>query len=256
MGTRRNSLEMLPFLLLVTIVLVASIAVHAATETYSLRVKVLTAETYAINGGTPVPKDCDLQNFSAYCNESKNPSSESTMLVQDNQGKSYRLTCTADSRWSKCAALPVGMTFEGRKEKRGIILFYRDPKGKEVKQLYVVSAVSTSPSPSSAAVVVPPPPPAAARPQKSITTTLDPPVAITQAAAPVKVLCSFNSTPGGADITIDGSYVGNTPSEISLSAGRHVVQIAMVGFGAWKRELTVSPESALNVTANLQKSQP
>jgi hypothetical protein len=70
------------------------------------------------------------------------------------------------------------------------------------------------------------------------------------------VRCNFSSTPSGADITIDGNYVGNTPSEISLSTGRHVVQIAMMGFDAWKRELTVAPDSAVNVTAVLQKTQP
>ena len=58
-----------------------------------------------------------------------------------------------------------------------------------------------------------------------------------------KVKCSFTSTPPGAEITVDGSYVGNTPSEIGLSTGTHVVVISMVGFAEWKRELTVASDS-------------
>jgi hypothetical protein len=71
-----------------------------------------------------------------------------------------------------------------------------------------------------------------------------------------KVKCNFSSTPAGAEITVDWRYVGNTPSEIGLSPGTHVVVISTPGFAEWKRELTVAADSAVNVTANLQKTQP
>lgn len=44
------------------------------------------------------------------------------------------------------------------------------------------------------------------------------------------VPCNFSSTLYGADITIDGKYVDNTPSEIGLSLGMHVVVITLSGF--------------------------
>ena len=68
--------------------------------------------------------------------------------------------------------------------------------------------------------------------------------------------CNFNSTPSGAEITVDWRYVGSTPSEIGLSPGTHVVVISLPGFAEWKRDLTVGADSAVNVTANLQKTQP
>jgi hypothetical protein len=71
-----------------------------------------------------------------------------------------------------------------------------------------------------------------------------------------KVKCNFSSTPSGADIIIDGKYVGNTPSEIGVRTGTHVVVISMPGFAEWKRELTVAADSLVNVTASLQKAQP
>ncbi|MFY9906282.1 MAG: PEGA domain-containing protein, partial [Terriglobales bacterium] len=81
--------------------------------------------------------------------------------------------------------------------------------------------------------------------------------AVTASSVPaVKVKCDFTSTPPGAEISVDWRYVGNTPSEIGLSAGTHIVVISMPGFAEWKRELTVGSDSELNVTAVLQKPQP
>jgi len=68
-----------------------------------------------------------------------------------------------------------------------------------------------------------------------------------------KVKCNFSSTPAGADITLDGKYVGSTPSEIELATGAHVVVFSMPLFTQWKRELTVLSGSVLTVSAILQK---
>jgi hypothetical protein len=67
------------------------------------------------------------------------------------------------------------------------------------------------------------------------------------------VRCKFTSTPSGAEITLDGKYVGSTPSEIDLGAGTHVVLLSMPGFSEWRRELTVSTGSELTVNAILEK---
>ena len=77
-----------------------------------------------------------------------------------------------------------------------------------------------------------------------------------QAAPPEKVekvKCNFTSTPPGAEITLDGKFVGSTPSAISLNSGTHVVVFTVPGFAQWKRELTVLPGSELTVDAILQK---
>jgi hypothetical protein len=68
-----------------------------------------------------------------------------------------------------------------------------------------------------------------------------------------KVKCNFTSTPSGAEITLDGKYVGSTPSEIALNAGTHAVVFSMPGFVEWKRDLTVSAGSELTVSGILQK---
>jgi len=226
-----------------------------ASQAYPLQIKVLSAEHRALDTSTPVPKDCDLQNYSAYCNESKNPSVENVMVVQDAEGKSFTITCTVDSRFSKCAALPVGETFDARMDKHGLTVLYRNDKGKEAKSVYQIAENGAGPALPVAATATPQPKaaPVASRPN---TVPANTPVAVSgaaQAGVGEKVKCNFSSTPPGAEITLDGKYVGSTPSEIAVSAGTHSVVYSMPGFAPWKRELTVLSESALTVNAILQK---
>jgi hypothetical protein len=68
-----------------------------------------------------------------------------------------------------------------------------------------------------------------------------------------QVRCNFTTTPPGADITLDGKYVGSTPSAISVGSGTHTVVFSMPGFAPWTRELTVAAGSDLTVNAILQK---
>ena len=67
------------------------------------------------------------------------------------------------------------------------------------------------------------------------------------------VKCSFSSTPSGAEVSVDGRYVGSTPSVLSLNVGNHAVEVSLPGFAQWKRQLTVSAGSELSVNAVLQK---
>ena len=69
-----------------------------------------------------------------------------------------------------------------------------------------------------------------------------------------EAIINFSSTPPGAEITLDGSYVGNTPSSITAAPGRHVVVLSMPGFAKWKRELQVTAGSKIDVSATLQKT--
>ena len=49
-----------------------------------------------------------------------------------------------------------------------------------------------------------------------------------------------SSTPDGADIEIDGNFVGNTPSTLGITAGSHQVSVKKAGFKPWERKITVS----------------
>jgi len=248
--------------------LLVALFANAASRNNTMRIKVLDSETRSVSSdNSDVPKNCDGVNYDAYCNSSKRAILTNTLLVQEGDGPPFRIACTADSRWSRCVPLPKGGTFDARKEKHGVTVYYQDENGKARSQLYTMVAADGKAPPLATATPpqnspVPAPVPHAAAPVQNSSTSASAPLpAPAQGGLPEKTLsekvkCNFSSTPSGAEITVDWRYVGNTPSEIGLSIGTHVVVISLPGFAEWKRELTVGADSAVNVTATLQKTQP
>jgi hypothetical protein len=51
---------------------------------------------------------------------------------------------------------------------------------------------------------------------------------------------NITSTPPGAEIQIDGVFVGNTPSTLGVSSGDHVVTVSKKGFKPWERKLKIT----------------
>ncbi|MCX6618899.1 MAG: PEGA domain-containing protein, partial [Acidobacteria bacterium] len=82
------------------------------------------------------------------------------------------------------------------------------------------------------------------------------PQAASQAAATAPSELSVvqvKSTPEGADITVDGKYVGSTPSSLRLTSGDHQISIEKAGFKLWQRTLTVHPGGNITIDATLEK---
>ncbi len=63
----------------------------------------------------------------------------------------------------------------------------------------------------------------------------------------------FSSDPSGADIMIDGSFVGNTPSNLRVAPGRHVIDLKMSGYRSWSRTMIVEPGSHPAIRVTLEK---
>jgi hypothetical protein len=66
----------------------------------------------------------------------------------------------------------------------------------------------------------------------------------------VSASVAVTSTPPGAEISVDQNFVGNAPSTISVSAGKHVVTVRKAGFQDWAKDITVSGGS-ISLTAEL-----
>jgi hypothetical protein len=64
---------------------------------------------------------------------------------------------------------------------------------------------------------------------------------------------NVSSSPSGADILIDGDFVGNSPAALKLSPGKHSVTVKLVGYADWTRDITVQAASEVQLTANLVK---
>jgi hypothetical protein len=85
-----------------------------------------------------------------------------------------------------------------------------------------------------------------AQEKPAVVAVLDPPK---MTAATTKL--SVGSNPGAADIEVDGSFVGNTPSEIELAVGDHTVVVSKTGFKAWEKKLKATG-GAVNINAELE----
>lgn len=64
---------------------------------------------------------------------------------------------------------------------------------------------------------------------------------------------AVKSSPDGADITINGKYMGNTPSNLNLAPGEYNVVIEKSGFKPWQRTMTIGQGSELKIDATLDK---
>ncbi len=81
-----------------------------------------------------------------------------------------------------------------------------------------------------------------------------------QTAAPTSTSTSTGklsvvSVPPGADITVDGSFVGNTPSDVQVPEGEHTITVKRAGFKEWERKMKVSGGSSVHLNAELEKAQ-
>ncbi len=240
-------------------VLVAMLA-NASSLKNTIRITVLDSVTRAStpDNNNGVPNNCEQLTFDAYCRSSTNVPLVSTLLVQEGNEPPFRISCKIESKFSRCTPLPKGATFDAKREKHGITVYYVDDKGKARSELYKLDDTGGKGAPATTAAVTAQPVPATAAPRQSSPALAPAPPAVAAQAVPPesvseKVKCNFNSTPIGADITVDGKYVGSTPSEIPLGTGTHVVVISTPGFAEWKRELTVEAGAVVNVTAILQK---
>ena len=67
------------------------------------------------------------------------------------------------------------------------------------------------------------------------------------------VKLQVESSPPGADIEIDGGFVGNTPSDLQIAEGEHTVIVRKAGFKDWQRKLKLTSGSSVHLDAELEK---
>jgi len=55
-----------------------------------------------------------------------------------------------------------------------------------------------------------------------------------------QVNLSVDSTPSGAEIEVDGNFVGSTPSTVPVSIGNHEITVKKKGYTYWTRKMNVA----------------
>jgi PEGA domain-containing protein len=83
--------------------------------------------------------------------------------------------------------------------------------------------------------------------------------ATAQAATPVVQTVETSSvvvksTPDGADVMVDGKYMGSTPSTLKLTPGDHTISVEKSGFKPWQRTVTLASGSEITLDATLEKA--
>jgi hypothetical protein len=237
-------------------------------EGYDLTVRVVTSETGSLAVDNPNVGACDQANYSAYCKNAATEFPQSRMVVEGGD-EVFNITCTAENRWSSCRSLPVGDTFKARVEKQGLAILYQGSDGRLHKQLYEVLYSGSALKPLAKASAGDTATPANSSSAES-TSAVDakvsnsgatatpetPDVAVTPATPPGNARCNFISKPPGAEITLDGAYVGNTPSALGLTFGPHKIEMSLPGFAQWTRKIEILPGSNPSVLATMQRAAP
>lgn len=139
----------------------------------------------------------------------------------DGQGYSFKTFCRW--RWSRCNWLLPG-EFPARWINRSTLeIEYHDNKGQvKAEKIYVLDVFDTTPE-SKPNQVSP-----TSTPQEN------------KSENPLDCNVTVVSTPDGADVEIDGSFVGNTPSTVKVALGEHSVAVKKTGYETWERKLKVS----------------
>ncbi len=106
------------------------------------------------------------------------------------------------------------------------------------------SYTSSSDNPTPAA---PTPPALTPRPQAA-------PQPAPAAAAAELATIVVKSIPDGADITLDGKFVGSTPSTVRLPPGDHTIALEKSGYKTWQRTMTVGARASITIGPMLEKN--
>ena len=75
-----------------------------------------------------------------------------------------------------------------------------------------------------------------------------------QNLSPAFATLKVESIPPGADIEVDGSFVGSTPSDVQVAEGEHTVVVKKSGFKSWERKLKSSTGTSVHISAELEKA--
>jgi hypothetical protein len=93
-----------------------------------------------------------------------------------------------------------------------------------------------------------------AQPGAPVQTTAASPASAAPSTAPSTARLSVASVPDGADIEIDGSFAGNTPSDLEVPQGERSIVVKKSGYKNWERKMKVVAGSSVHLNAEMEKS--
>jgi hypothetical protein len=70
-------------------------------------------------------------------------------------------------------------------------------------------------------------------------------------AVPAVGTVNVSSVPQGAEIDVDGAFVGDSPASLKLPSGKHTVSVSEKGYKPWTRDLLVLAGSSTKLDVSL-----
>jgi hypothetical protein len=64
----------------------------------------------------------------------------------------------------------------------------------------------------------------------------------------------IKSNPDGAEISVNGKYIGSTPSTVRLAPGDQAISIEKSGYKTWQRTMTINSGGIITIDAALEKN--
>lgn len=74
-------------------------------------------------------------------------------------------------------------------------------------------------------------------------------------AAAAQASLAIDSNPASADVEIDGAFVGNTPSTVTVTSGSHTIVVKKKGFTDWTKTLNITG-GTIHLNAELEQAPP
>jgi hypothetical protein len=80
------------------------------------------------------------------------------------------------------------------------------------------------------------------------------PIVAANASSGTQAHLQLSSTPDGADIEVDGNFAGNTPSDIDVAPGDHMITMKKSGYKDWTKKMKITAGSNIHVHPELEKA--
>jgi PEGA domain len=193
-------------------------------------------------------------------------------LILDDAGTAYVIACRVSLISRACKALNPGVLLHGSAGDSEHLAILNEDKVHNYQILLSKHVGGSIPAQTSSEHAAPnvtpagkqsgPEPQAAATGSagaKTPTSTLPPNPRANPASDP-SVTCmsysgacvAFVSDPLGADVYVDGKFVGNTPSTLTLTAGSHEIRIEAATLKPWSRTFDAVAGSRITIRATLE----
>jgi hypothetical protein len=88
---------------------------------------------------------------------------------------------------------------------------------------------------------------------RSLGATAPPEKSMTSSQVEDESTVDIKSNPDGAEIYVDGKFVGNAPSKLRIPAGDHLLRASMSGYTDWQKTITITSAGAITVNAVLKR---